>query len=86
MELFELADAPGPAKVAHVWEPRLGLGAVVVIDDVACGPGGAAALTRWGRSGRATRRTASWSRSRIARAVRASASRAARERYGGRSC
>ena len=38
MELFELADALGPAKVAHVWEPRLGLGAVVVIDDVAWGP------------------------------------------------
>jgi hypothetical protein len=38
MGIFELADAPGPAKVAHVWEPRLGLGAVVVIDDVGLGP------------------------------------------------
>ena len=32
------ADDLGPAKVIHVHEPRLGLEAVLVVDNVACGP------------------------------------------------
>jgi glutamate dehydrogenase (NAD(P)+) len=38
MEILELADALGPARLMHVWEPRLGMKAVVAIDNVACGP------------------------------------------------
>jgi len=36
--IFELADDLGPAKVIQVHEPGLGLKAVVVVDNVACGP------------------------------------------------
>jgi len=35
---FPFADALGPAKIVHVREPTLGLDAVLVIDNVACGP------------------------------------------------
>jgi glutamate dehydrogenase (NAD(P)+) len=37
-EVFQLADDLGPAKVIHVHEPALGLKAVLVVDNVACGP------------------------------------------------
>jgi len=37
-DIFELADDLGPAKVIHVMEPSLGLRAVLVVDNVACGP------------------------------------------------
>ena len=36
--IFDLGDALGPAKVVHVHEPSLGLKAVLVVDNVACGP------------------------------------------------
>lgn len=32
------SDALGPAKIVHVREPGLGLEAVLVVDNVACGP------------------------------------------------
>jgi len=35
---FDWADEIGPAKVVHLHEPGVGLRAVVVIDNVACGP------------------------------------------------
>ena len=35
---FGFSDALGPAKVVHVHEPRLELKAVLVVDNVACGP------------------------------------------------
>jgi glutamate dehydrogenase (NAD(P)+) len=38
MEVFDLADALGPAKVIHVHEPKLGLKALLVVDNVARGP------------------------------------------------
>ena len=37
-DVFGLADELGPAKVIHVQEPSLGLKAVLVVDNVACGP------------------------------------------------
>ena len=37
-DIFERADALGPAKVVHVSEPSLGLRAVLVVDNVARGP------------------------------------------------
>lgn len=37
-DLFAFADALGPAKIVHVHEPRTGLKAVLVIDNVAAGP------------------------------------------------
>lgn len=36
--VFGFADDLGPAKVIHIYEPSVGLKAVVVIDNVACGP------------------------------------------------
>src|SRR5512138_3935606 len=33
-----LGDDLGPAKVVHVYEPALGLKAVLVVHNVACGP------------------------------------------------
>jgi len=36
--VFELTDDLGPAKVIHLSEPALGLKAILVIDNVACGP------------------------------------------------
>lgn len=35
---FRFSDTLGPAKIVHVHEPRCGLRATVVIDNVACGP------------------------------------------------
>ncbi len=35
---FEFADALGPAKVVHVYEPRIGLRGTLVVDNVAIGP------------------------------------------------
>jgi glutamate dehydrogenase (NAD(P)+) len=37
-DIFADADALGPAKVVHVCDTSLGLRAVLVIDNVACGP------------------------------------------------
>lgn len=37
-DLFGFADEIGPAKIVHIYEPGTGLRAVVVIDNVACGP------------------------------------------------
>ena len=36
-EVLRVADALGPAKVIHVYEPTLGLKATLVVDNVACG-------------------------------------------------
>lgn len=36
--IFDFADDLGPAKIVHIYEPWLGLKAVVAIDNVACGP------------------------------------------------
>jgi glutamate dehydrogenase (NAD(P)+) len=38
MNAFRFADELGPAKLVTIWEPALGLRAVVAIDNVACGP------------------------------------------------
>jgi glutamate dehydrogenase/leucine dehydrogenase len=35
--IFEFADELGPAKIVHIYDPNLGLKAVVAIDNVACG-------------------------------------------------
>jgi glutamate dehydrogenase/leucine dehydrogenase len=37
-DLFGLADAFGPARIVHIHRASLGLKAVVVIDNTACGP------------------------------------------------
>ena len=37
-EEFRFADDLGPAKVIELYEPKAGLRAVVVVDNVACGP------------------------------------------------
>jgi Glu/Leu/Phe/Val dehydrogenase, dimerisation domain/Aminotransferase class I and II len=37
-DIFRFTDDLGPAKVVHVYEPALGLRAVLVVDNVACGP------------------------------------------------
>jgi glutamate dehydrogenase (NAD(P)+) len=37
-DIFEFADDLGPAKIVHVYDPTIGLRAVVAIDNVACGP------------------------------------------------
>lgn len=37
-DVFGAADDLGPAKIIHVYEPALGLKAVLVVDNVACGP------------------------------------------------
>src|SRR5512141_599555 len=37
-EAFAFGDELGPAKVIHVYEPSLGLKAVLVVDNVARGP------------------------------------------------
>ncbi len=38
MDLFQFADELGPAKVIGIYEPRLNLRAIVVVDNVAAGP------------------------------------------------
>lgn len=35
---FQFADAMGPAKIVHIHQPGAGLKAIVVIDNLACGP------------------------------------------------
>ena len=35
---FELGDELGPAKILHLANPAVGLKAIVVVDNVACGP------------------------------------------------
>jgi glutamate dehydrogenase (NAD(P)+) len=37
-DTFQFADPLGPAKIVHVHEAAVGLKAIVVIDNVACGP------------------------------------------------
>ncbi|MHA1599920.1 MAG: Glu/Leu/Phe/Val family dehydrogenase [Alphaproteobacteria bacterium] len=37
-DAFRFSDELGPAKVIHIHEPRTGLKAVLVVDNVACGP------------------------------------------------
>ncbi len=37
-DLFSHADELGPAKIIHVHEPKLQLKAILVVDNVACGP------------------------------------------------
>ncbi|HZT47321.1 MAG TPA: Glu/Leu/Phe/Val dehydrogenase [Hyphomicrobiaceae bacterium] len=37
-EVFRFADELGPEKILHIWEPRLGLKAIVVVDNTAAGP------------------------------------------------
>jgi glutamate dehydrogenase (NAD(P)+) len=37
-EIFRFADELGPAKIIHVYEPSLGLKAVLVVDNLAAGP------------------------------------------------
>ena len=38
MNEIRLGDDLGPAKIIQVSEPRVGLNAVLVVDNVACGP------------------------------------------------
>jgi glutamate dehydrogenase (NAD(P)+) len=38
VDVFDLTDDLGPAKVIHIYEPLLDLKAILVIDNVACGP------------------------------------------------
>src|SRR5581483_2235203 len=37
-DLFAFADALGPSKMIHLHNPSVGLKAVVVVDNAACGP------------------------------------------------
>ena len=37
-EVFRFADHLGPAKIVEIYEPSTGLKAVLVVDNVACGP------------------------------------------------
>jgi glutamate dehydrogenase (NAD(P)+) len=37
-DIFEFADELGPAKIVHIYDPKVELKAVVAIDNVACGP------------------------------------------------
>lgn len=37
-EGFRYADDLGPAKIIHIYEPTTGLKAILVVDNVACGP------------------------------------------------
>jgi glutamate dehydrogenase/leucine dehydrogenase len=37
-DIFEFADALGPAKIVHIHEPKSGLKAILAVDNVACGP------------------------------------------------
>jgi glutamate dehydrogenase/leucine dehydrogenase len=37
-DIFEFADALGPAKIVHIYDAKSGLKAILVIDNVACGP------------------------------------------------
>jgi glutamate dehydrogenase (NAD(P)+) len=37
-DMFRFADAIGPEKIVHIHEPRIGLKAIVVVDNTAAGP------------------------------------------------
>ena len=37
-DMFRYADELGPSKIIHIYEPSLGLKAVVIVDNVAAGP------------------------------------------------
>jgi glutamate dehydrogenase/leucine dehydrogenase len=37
-DVFRLTDDLGPAKVIYIYEPALGLRAILVVDNTACGP------------------------------------------------
>jgi glutamate dehydrogenase (NAD(P)+) len=37
-DVFAFADEWGPAKIIHVYEPKIGLKAILVVDNVAAGP------------------------------------------------
>ncbi len=37
-DLFRFADDLGPLKLVHIWRPTVGLKAIVVVDNIACGP------------------------------------------------
>ncbi|MCD6389110.1 MAG: Glu/Leu/Phe/Val dehydrogenase, partial [Desulfobulbaceae bacterium] len=37
-DIFRFADELGPLKIIHIHEPSVGLRAVLVVDNVACGP------------------------------------------------
>jgi glutamate dehydrogenase (NAD(P)+) len=37
-DMFRFADDLGPAKVIHIYETKTGLKAILVVDNVACGP------------------------------------------------
>jgi glutamate dehydrogenase (NAD(P)+) len=37
-DMFRFADSLGPAKIVHVHLPEPGRKAIVVVDNVACGP------------------------------------------------
>ena len=37
-DAFKFADDLGPAKIVHIYDPLVGLKAVVAVDNVACGP------------------------------------------------
>ncbi|WP_436638144.1 Glu/Leu/Phe/Val family dehydrogenase [Microbaculum sp. FT89] len=37
-DMFRFADAYGPAKIIHIYRPKLGLKAILVVDNVAAGP------------------------------------------------
>ena len=37
-DMFRFADSLGPAKIVHIHLPNVGLKAIVVIDNIACGP------------------------------------------------
>lgn len=36
--MFRFADEFGPARIIHIHRPAVGLNAVVVVDNTACGP------------------------------------------------
>jgi glutamate dehydrogenase/leucine dehydrogenase len=37
-DIFAFTDELGPSKIVHIYQPSLGLKAIVAIDNVACGP------------------------------------------------
>jgi glutamate dehydrogenase (NAD(P)+) len=37
-DIFQYADALGPEKICHLYQPKLGLKAIVVVDNTAAGP------------------------------------------------
>ena len=37
-DMFDFADALGPSKIVHIYDPSAGLKAVLAVDNTACGP------------------------------------------------